>query len=312
MFPPLEPTTIKRTLAAYLYQQYTDDENLQALVEAYNRILQGYVDWFVNIGLPIYTGSLISGSLLDWVAQGLYGVKRPILPFGNVTGKGLINTFLVNELLVNEFVLSGVIGQFTTTDDIFKRILTWHIYKGDGPQFSIPWLKLRIMRFLVGVAGTAPLLDNTYPVSISFGGGHTVTITITLTLSGGVTLEMAQVLQLAIASGALHTPFQYAFSVVIINALGPTGLINSAGTLQLVSASGWPTSATGLPAGALWSNSLVVTVVPGIVPNPFAAPVYFGLIDAAQLLALGGGNLPLTVPGVSGQLWNDSGTVKIS
>ena len=40
------------------------------------------------------------------------------------------------------------------TDDVFKRILTWHFYKGDGKNFSVRWLKRRIWRFLQGANGT--------------------------------------------------------------------------------------------------------------------------------------------------------------
>lgn len=312
MFPPVGPTTITTTLPAYLYQQYTNDENLQALVAAYNRILQDYVDWFVNIGLPDYTGPLIVGPLLDWVAQGLYGMARPALSFGEVRGAGLINTFLVNELMVNEFFQSGNIGQFVITDDIFKRILTWHIFKGDGPQFTIPWFKRRIMRFLTGVNGTNPPIDNFYPVSIDFTGNRQVTITVTLGFAAVINLAIAQIFQAAILSGVLSTPFQYTF-LVDITTFDPTGLTNVAGTLGVTNTAGWSTSSLGLAPGQVWVNSGIANVIPGITPNPFATPVFFGLITAPQLLVLGGGNLPTSNPGVGSlQLWNNANVVSIA
>lgn len=75
---------------------------------------------------------------------------------------------------------------------------------------------------------------------------------------------------------------------------------------------GYPTSDAGLPVGAIWSNSLEISVVPGFVPNPAAPRVFFGSITAAQLLVTGGGNFPLNDPFVNNQLWNDQGVVAIS
>lgn len=90
-------------------------------------------------------------------------------------------------------------------------------------------------------------------------------------------------------------------------------LYNSGGVLMVNAGAGYPVSSSGLPAGSIWSNSGTVSVVSGVTPNPFAPPVYFGVITAAQLLTLGGGNLPLTSPGSgSGQLWNSSGRVLIA
>ena len=63
-----------------------------------------------------------------------------------------------------------------TSDDIFQRIITWDWYKGDGRVFNIRWLKRRIMRFILGVNGTAPLINNTWQVSVTFGIGNQVSI----------------------------------------------------------------------------------------------------------------------------------------
>ena len=76
-FPPSEPTSLQQIIPAYLYQEYQDDPDLQAFWAAYNTLAQQYVNWFLQIGLPIYTGPLIVGPLLDWIAQGLYGIARP-------------------------------------------------------------------------------------------------------------------------------------------------------------------------------------------------------------------------------------------
>jgi hypothetical protein len=91
------------------------------------------------------------------------------------------------------------------------------------------------------------------------------------------------------------------------------GFVNNAGVLTLTSLGNYPTSAVRLPPGAVWSNSLVITVVPGVLPSPlFPAVFYGGEIDAQQLLQIGGGNLPLTDPHVNTQLWNNAGVVYVS
>jgi hypothetical protein len=85
------------------------------------------------------------------------------------------------------------------------------------------------------------------------------------------------------------------------------------GVLVLLGTLGYQASSTGLAAGAVWNNGQTVGIVPGVTPDPSAAPVYFGSITQAALLALGGGNLPLTNPGVgTNQLWNNGDLVAIA
>jgi hypothetical protein len=238
-FPPEGPTTLKKVLPSYLYQEYNDDDNLQGFVAAQNEITQGDVDWFVNIGLPVYTNPLIVGPLLDLVALGIYGMTRPALPSGYNRNIGPYNTFLFNQLDFNQELIIGNQNYYATSDDIFKRILTWHLYKGDGKVFDVQWLKRRIMRFLFGVNGTDPPVDNTYPISVTFGVGGQVNISIGLgkrTVVGGAIYNMmdfngayfneldttfdpgpaipsALILKSAIASGALELPFQFTYVV---------------------------------------------------------------------------------------------------
>lgn len=311
-FPPSGPTSLANILPAYIYQEYSDDDNVGAFFTAFNNIAQQYQNFFNDINLPIYTKANISGALLDWVAAGLYGIRRPALPYGSVTGIGLLATWMAAQIEVAQFYTTGAINLFTTTDDIFKRIITWHFFKGDGQVWCVMWLKRRIMRFLIGVNGAAPNIDNTYPVSVAFNHGA-VAITITLTTDAGITLQSAQVFQAAVASGAVALPFQYSFTVTIVNSLGPTGLANIGGVLQVTDTTGYPTSPMGLAAGSIWNNGGVVSVVGPTSPSPFAAPVFFGLITAGQLLTLGGGDLPLTNPGIgTEQLWNNGGVVSIA
>lgn len=313
VFPVAGPTSVTTTIPAYLYQEYNDDDDVAALVEAYNALAQQYLDWFNHVNLPVYTSTTISDSLLDWVAAGLYGITRPTLSSGVVQGIGLLDSFMLGQIVIGTYTLQGLISNYVTSDDTFKRIITWHFFKGDGFYFCFTWLKRRIMRFLIGTAGTAPNIDHLYPISVVHASAVDVTVTITLTTDENITLLNAQLFQAAVQSGVLELPFQFSLDVVIVNNLGPTNLISVAGVLTLIDATGWATSAAGLPPGALWSDSGVVTIVPGVTPNPFAAPIFFGLITSATLKLLGGGNLPLgSVTSGSGQIWNDSNVAKVA
>jgi uncharacterized protein YmfQ (DUF2313 family) len=92
-----------------------------------------------------------------------------------------------------------------------------------------------------------------------------------------------------------------------------TGLANIGGVLEVIDATGWPTSAAGLSTGAVWdAGGGAVYVIPGITPDPSAPPVFFGAITSAGLLAIGGGNLPITDPTNALQLWNNRGIVCVS
>lgn len=212
--PTLNPTSLTQILPAYVYKQFNDDPNVAAFFQAYNTTAQNYMDWFTNINLPIYTGLL--SPLLDWVAQGLYGLTRPSLPYGVATGVGYPNTYMGNAFMPNQFLTTGTVTDFTVNDDYFKRIITWHFFKGDGFVFDISWLKRRVMRFLIGTNGTSPNIDSTYPISVQFTTGNNVLITIfNLAVFTNITPGAAQIFQAAVASGAVMLPFQFSFSVSI-------------------------------------------------------------------------------------------------
>ncbi len=239
------------SIPAYLYTQFQDDDALQAFIVSFNAMADDYVSFFATLGLPIYTGPLISGLLLDWVAQGLYGLSRPSLSFTTSRITGMINTWAINTVPFNGLSQVSSATNITTTDDIFKRIITWHFYKGDGKVFNIKWLKRRIMRFLSGVNGTDSGTDDTSPISLSISG-DVVSIRITVgprtvgqltgsakvlsgapslygrtvfnatnyngdttVLSNRVSTSAAQALQQAIQTGAVELPFQYTYTVAI-------------------------------------------------------------------------------------------------
>lgn len=232
---------LQKTIPSYLYWQYQEDSDLRAFVRAFNTLAQEDVDWFNQINLPIYTGGQISGDLLDWVAEGLYGSPRPVLPSGREISKGPFNTWALNTFPFNGYLREGPTDFFVTTDDVFKRILTWNFYKGDGQVFNVRWLKRRIMRFLTGENGEGQGVNQTYQISVTFGTGNQVNINILpglRTVTGGaifnrfgmnempfntilstyesfLKFELAPILQAAINSGAVQLPFQYEYVVSI-------------------------------------------------------------------------------------------------
>lgn len=240
-FPPSGPTSLTKVIPSYLYKEYEDDDNLQAFVAAFNEYAQKYVDWFNEINLPIYTSPTITGDLLDWVAEGLYGIKRPTLPSGQNRNLGPYNTFAYNTLAYNEREVVGPDDYSATSDDIFKRIITWHFFKGDGKTFDIRWLKRRVIRFLFGENGTSFNIDQTYKVSVTFGVGNQVNINLSNgvgKITGGAIynrfafnsvaynkttsifqqfapIPNAAIFKQAVLAGVLELPFQFEFVVNI-------------------------------------------------------------------------------------------------
>lgn len=243
-FPPAGPTGVLHPIWSYLYQEYSDDENLQAFVRAYNSMQQDIVDTFNGLNLPIYTNDPISGALLDWVGRGVYGLPRPSLMYAAPTITGPYNTGEYNTQEYNFYQQYFPDAPALVNDDIYRRVLTWHYHKGDGKYFDVQWLKKRIMRFLIGVNGTSPNIDQTYQISITFGAHCDVTIRIILvdrTITDGAlyndnkfqynvmqynevdttavnlpALPNMQEFSEAIRSGVLELPFQFIWDPVVI------------------------------------------------------------------------------------------------
>lgn len=195
---------------SYLYQQYADDAALQAFVDSYNAITQIYLNTFNTLNLPIYTSSVITGELLDWVAVGLYGIYRPSLsdPVG-YTSEGAYNTVTYNVVPYSGDVQLSPGTSYVVTDDYYKRIITWNFYKADGFQFTCTWLKRRIYRFLYGVNGVAPDIQSTYNFSVTYSAPSTITIQL-------IQSEASLILNSAIQARVLALPFNYTFVVTYL------------------------------------------------------------------------------------------------
>ncbi len=210
-FPPSGPTTFQNIIRSYLYKQYEDDDDLQSFVAAQNYLAQRWLDDFNSLNLPVW--STLSGNLLDWVGWGLYGIQRPILsyqqPAPTGAGSGPYNTMAWNTSVYGGGKLhpanTNPVTYLPVTDDIYKRILTWHLYRGDGFQFSTKWLKRRAHRFMNGSNGYLPVEDNTYDVGVTATG---TAFTITVTAN-----DIGTVLQFAVQDGVLALPFQFTYTV---------------------------------------------------------------------------------------------------
>ncbi|WP_338735441.1 hypothetical protein V8954_04010 [Klebsiella michiganensis] len=161
-------------IRSYMYTQYNDDDNLRAFFTAYNSMAQGIYDWMVNANLPIFIGEYNTGDQLRWIAHGIYGVLTPVITSSEQREIGPYNTPEFNQLAFNEYRVINQSDQVVVSDDLFKRIMTWNFYKGDGFYFSIPWIKRRILRFLLGVNGTDILNDQRWSISINFVDGGIV------------------------------------------------------------------------------------------------------------------------------------------
>lgn len=205
-----------QTIKSYLYQQYQDDLDLQAFIAAYNAYTQSYVDWYTQTALPIYaplstvdisTGQTITapgltGAMLDWIGAGLYGLARPVIgtPMGAVYGSAIYGQATYGL---------GNVGSVMADDDYYRRILTWKLYRGDGFYMTINWLKRRVKRFLIGINGTVPNIDNTSEISIHGSANNGITISVHYPSDPASVTSLIQFTQ----AGTLDMPWQYPITV---------------------------------------------------------------------------------------------------
>jgi hypothetical protein len=201
---------LTEVLPAYLYQQYTQDpysDDLQSFFTAYNNTSQQYLNNTNALNLPIYT--IQSYPLLDWTAKSIYGMSRPSISnpvvFSNL---GVYDTVPYNTTAYSQDIETSPNNYYEVTDDVYKRILTWNFYKGDGFQYTTQWLKRRVARFIYGVNGTdIPNIADIYNVSVVYNSNNAITITIP-------NLAISPIFNSAIQSGVLNLPFEYSYTIV--------------------------------------------------------------------------------------------------
>lgn len=225
---------LTQVLPAYLYQQYTQDpysEDLQAFFTAYNTESQTRLDATNNLNLPIYTKQI--APLLDWTAYAIYGVTRPSLGSpAQFSPLGVYDTIPYDINAYSRNITTGTSSFYVVNDDIFKRILTWNFYKGDGFQYTTQWLKRRIKRFLLGVDGVDFPIDNTYEISVTYGSNNVITLTVP-------NYAVTPIFISALESGVLNVPFEYSYIVDISSGAIPWKN-NSSATIGWTNSSSMP------------------------------------------------------------------------
>lgn len=193
-------------IQSYLYREYADDEDLQAFVSVYNQMAQGYLDWFNSTPLALYTNSNISGPLLDWTLNGIYGITRPSISHGESVSYGATGTYMIGALAVGEFY-SETTTSIVASDDIFKRFATWILYQGDGVQMTAQWLLRRVNRFIYGTYGSDTSLNTLSNIGLSIASNKA---TITVPDVSGANSFAALV-----TNNILPLPFQMTFAVTV-------------------------------------------------------------------------------------------------
>lgn len=206
--------SVQTILPAYEYVQYTGDPDIDAFFSTYNTLAQEYLTNVNDLNLPVFSG--LGGALLDWVALGLYGYKRPILVLGGaVISEGTYDSNVYDSTLYNSAKSGTSTVAMPVSDDIFQRCLLWNLYTGDGRQFTMHWLKNRVTRFLTMPNGIPLEMDNTYIVSIPDTSGDNIVIKVStawVALSPS-NLTAAEALFACVNAGVVNLPFQFQFSV---------------------------------------------------------------------------------------------------
>ena len=220
---------------AYVYVQYNDDPYVTAFFTAYNELAQGYLNWFNQTPLAVWTSPSVSGSLLNWIGSNLYNTPRPVISSESSSSSGAMATDPMATQAMASFILNTSGTAQSASDDLYKRVLTWVLYRGDGKQATIEWLRRRIARFLYGTNGSDIDVGLITNVSVSDQGTETVgaygtyaygtqaygTITQETYTSGGIlfitipNLTVSQAFIAMFRGGFLPAPFQMTYNFTI-------------------------------------------------------------------------------------------------
>lgn len=202
--------TAQNIFGAYLYREYADDSSMNAWWQSRNGLTQGYLNWWNAAPLALYTSPSISGALLDWLATAIYGLSRPTLSTSTTKFIAGLNSSAINSRAVNGSTYLSSGSSQIASDDIYKRYLTWWLYRGDGMVMNTQWIKRRVMRFLTGAAGGDIIVGNdTSQPSIAYTSS---TITIT---AQAFQIGVINALQDLLNTNRLLMPFYYSASMVI-------------------------------------------------------------------------------------------------
>lgn len=195
-----------KLVKSYVYQQYRDDADIIALFDAYNQIAQDYLKTFLSHSPAIYIDDVWTSGELTYLAWFLWGQRRWYSDYASsIDLEGAID-----ELPIDWISAGGSLPKprqkLLINDDTFRRIMTWNLYRGDGAQFTIPWLKKRIKRWMIGVNGYAPLFGDANEISVNISN-KIVNISVVTTDT-----SLLLSLQAALYSGALNVPAGFTFN----------------------------------------------------------------------------------------------------
>src|ERR1700677_4526539 len=170
---------LQTILPAFPYQWCADDTNICAFFTAYNQIAQSYLNWQNSTPLALYTSPNISGPLLDWIGQGIYGITRPVISTLSTSSVfAALDAVPLDTIAIDGSSSSSTGSAFLANDDFYKRLITWQTYIGDGRTFNAMVLRKRIARFLYGANGTDITASQAQAVSVASTGETTYTINV--------------------------------------------------------------------------------------------------------------------------------------
>jgi hypothetical protein len=225
---------LQTQIPSYPYIQFQDDLNIDAFFDSYNSISSGYLAWSNSTPLSVWSSANISGPLLDWIGQGIYGISRPVFSSLVRRFRAGLNSRPLNTQALNSGKLFQSGSATPATDDYYRRVLTWWLYVGNGRNFNVEVLRLKVARFIYGVNGTDVTLAQAQTIHIE---------------PQGVLSPMSPVLS-SVAGGALSA-HRYGVQATYTNSLGetlagPTAALSVASSHLLVVASPSPMNgATG-------------------------------------------------------------------
>lgn len=176
---------LQTTIGSYIYQEFVDDLNVVAFSDSYNTLSQSYLDWANQHPLAVWSNANISGPLLDWTLGGIYGISRPV--FSSLVRKfrGGINALPLNTVALNSGKLFQTGTATPATDDYYRRVATWTLYVGNGRQFNVEVLRLKVARFIYGTNGTDVTLSQAQTIHIEPQGVLSPTNPVLSSVAGG-------------------------------------------------------------------------------------------------------------------------------
>lgn len=125
----------------YLYDQYRYASGAANMFAVHRAALNArwaeLRDRYVN--LPDYTSETITGTLLSWVCESIYGVPRPTLQY-SIT-KYDVSTY---DSALYDLASDAI----PAPDDVLRKIVEWNCKRDMMGPFSIPVLKHKCAAFL--------------------------------------------------------------------------------------------------------------------------------------------------------------------